>query len=720
MMAAPLPQNEEARIAALHDYHILDTPAEDAYDDIVRLAAFICGTPIAAVSLIDEHRQWFKAIIGLEAQETPRDVAFCAHTILQPGLMVVPNAAEDARFAGNPLVTGDPNIRFYAGMPLVTEEGCALGSLCVIDRTARYLTPEQEAALRTLARQVTDSLELRRQAALQARLMAEREQAVAAQRQSNHALQRSNQALQESAARLVEAQRIAHVGSWELDLATGARAWSEELYRICGLDPAQGPPSEAVHRACYHPDDLPRHDRAMADLLATGCPAEMDARAVLPTGEIRWCHLTARLILDAEGNAVRAVGTAADITERVEREQQVRETNLLLEVQKTQLQAANVELAALATTDPLTGLLNYRAFQARLTEEAARTGRDGRTAAVALLDLNDFRFFNDVYGHAVGDAVLRMVAARLTRVCGAGEAVGHFGGDEFTVLLPDVPSAMTPAQVEARLRTGLSGMSYQPVGEAAAIPITLSVGAALLPSEDAGHDTGRGQALRLAEERLRRAKTGGDVETEADRMRAHAGRSLDGFSMLDALVTAVDNKDRYTRRHSEDVMTYSLMIAQEMGMDQATQNTVAVAALLHDVGKIGVPDALLRKPGRLTDAEMEAVKQHPQMGAIMVNAVPGLEATLDAVRHHHERWDGGGYPFGLWGEETPLMARLMAVADAFSAMTTDRPYRKGMDREKAQAILAEGAGTQWDPHCVQAFLTAQQRITHCSRFKAAA
>ena len=167
--------------------------------------------------------------------------------------------------------------------------------------------------------------------------------------------------------------------------------------------------------------------------------------------------------------------------------------------------------------------------------------------------------------------------------------------------------------------------------------------------------------------------------------------------MLNALVTAVDTKDRYTRRHSEDVMSYSYQIACELGLDGRTQHHVMLAALLHDVGKIGVPDRVLRKPGRLTGEEYESIKQHPMMGAIIVGAVPGFEATLDGIRHHHERWDGDGYPFGLRGEEIPLIARLMAVADAYSAMTTDRPYRKGMAEDVADALLLAGAGTQWDP-----------------------
>jgi len=147
------------------------------------------------------------------------------------------------------------------------------------------------------------------------------------------------------------------------------------------------------------------------------------------------------------------------------------------------------------------------------------------------------------------------------------------------------------------------------------------------------------------------------------------------------------------------------LTAGALGLDEATRRTVGVAALLHDVGKIGVPDQVLRKPGRLSDADFGAIRQHPLMGAIIVGAVPGLEDTLDAVRHHHERWDGGGYPGGLRGEETPLLARLMAVADAYSAMTTDRPYRKGMGAPKARRILEAGAGTQWDPACIAAFLS---------------
>ena len=161
MKIAPLPANEQERLSALLKYDILDTEPEAAFDSMVHLASYICQTPIAAISLVDEDRQWFKAIVGLDARETSRSVAFCAHTILQDETMIVPDAKLDERFCDNPLVAASPDIRFYAGVPLVTSQGYHLGTLCVIDRVPRELSSEQLDAIRVLADNVIAHLDLR-------------------------------------------------------------------------------------------------------------------------------------------------------------------------------------------------------------------------------------------------------------------------------------------------------------------------------------------------------------------------------------------------------------------------------------------------------------------------------------------------------------------------------------------------------------------------------
>ena len=370
----------------------------------------------------------------------------------------------------------------------------------------------------------------------------------------------------------------------------------------------------------------------------------------------------------------------------------------------------NGRLEALATTDPLTGLCNHRTFHLRLLEEAARAERDNQVFVVAMLDLDNFKFFNDAYGHAAGDDVLRRVTRALLENTLPEDTVGRFGGDEFALILPlntvgVLHQGMSSRGVQESLEASLAALFFLPPGGSSEIPLTISLGVAVFPGEAASPL----EALELADRRLMHVKTGGGSDNPADQLYQDLSLSLSGFPMLNALVTAVDNKDRYTRRHSEDVLAYCLQIADSLQLNAETRRTLQVAALLHDVGKIGVPDRVLRKPGALTDEEYRSVQQHPAMGAAIVGAVPGFEDTLDTIRHHHERWDGGGYPDRLSGGETPFLARLVAVADAFSAMTTDRPYRKGMEREKALRFLKEGAGTQWDPECVGALLRCYSR-----------
>ena len=407
-----------------------------------------------------------------------------------------------------------------------------------------------------------------------------------------------------------------------------------------------------------------------------------------------WIAEHARAVRSSSGDLLYYEGTVQDITHRKE-----------LEAEREQMLAEALERA---DHDPLTGLMNHRAFQRRHTEEAARADRDGMPLAVAIFDVDNFKYFNDVHGHLTGDEVLRQIAGTLQSHCRSYDLLSRFGSDEFALLMPR--TALDDAESLAdRLLRAVEETSYRPAGSSRAIPLSLTLGLAHYPQGLLGQHS----ALETANARLAHAKSGGGADAEIESLRTLLTGSVEGFSMLDALVVAVDNKDRYTRRHSEDVMRYALQIARQMEMSPQFQQTIQIAALLHDVGKIGIPDHILRKPDSLTDIEYEAVQQHPLMGAIIVGAVPGFEETIAAIRHHHERWDGRGYPDRLAGYESPLPARIMAVADAYSAMTMDRPYRKGRLPQEALAVLEDGAGSQWDPACVAAFLRARFRPSQC-------
>ena len=376
------------------------------------------------------------------------------------------------------------------------------------------------------------------------------------------------------------------------------------------------------------------------------------------------------------------------------------------------------DLDAQAARDPLTGLPNHRVFHERLASEVARAIRHGRALSIALVDLDHFKLINDANGHQAGDQVLVEVASRLRELARTEDIVGRVGGEEFAFILPET-DAMTAYGVAERARSAIAAAPFGDAGY-----LTASVGVC-----DITHTTSAAELFRLADGALYWAKAHGrDVtylyspevvhELSAEE-RAERLERAQALAALRALARAVDAKDRSTREHSTRVAALSHALAQQLGWSRDDARDLRRAGLLHDVGKIGVPDAILLKPGALTDAEMDRVRGHSTLGAEIVGELLPPEQVA-WVRHHHERWDGGGYPAGLAGEAIPEGARVIAVADAWDVMRSDRPYRAALDPETAIDQMRTLAGIQFCPRCVTALfevLAAQTAAEAAARLE---
>jgi diguanylate cyclase (GGDEF)-like protein/putative nucleotidyltransferase with HDIG domain len=345
-------------------------------------------------------------------------------------------------------------------------------------------------------------------------------------------------------------------------------------------------------------------------------------------------------------------------------------------------------LGEIAISDPLTGLRNHRAFQEDLARELQRVSRSGDPLSLVLLDLDGLKAINDRLGHQAGDERLQAVAQAIRDSQRASDLAYRVGGDEFAVILAGA-RALGALEFAQRLR--------------AAVPVTAGIA-------EATELRGRDEVIREADLALIGAKRlhqhaaiyGPDLDVEA------AEHEHDERPLASALALAVDAKDSYTRSHCQTVSQLCAVIAAELGLDAERLARVRLAGLLHDVGKIGVPDAILNKPAALTDAEYDQMKRHSLLGGEIVEAAD-MPVEARWVRHHHERYDGGGYPDGLAGEDIPLESRIILVADAFEAMTSDRPYRKAPGQQFAISELERHAGAQFDPRVVDALCRALDR-----------
>jgi diguanylate cyclase (GGDEF)-like protein len=363
---------------------------------------------------------------------------------------------------------------------------------------------------------------------------------------------------------------------------------------------------------------------------------------------------------------------------------------------------AEVErLASAALTDPLTGLHNHRAFHEDLARDIQRRTPDADRLALVMIDLDNLKTLNDTRGHQAGDERLQTLARALSDSFRGEDRAYRVGGDEFAVILRN-SRPWDALEATQRLQTALAFDG---------VKVTAGI-ADGSPPKGADGLIREADLAMIAGKRRRQAVTLYSPELQPRNVTSDAAHDPEYISALStALALAVDAKDAYTRSHCQTVSELCALIATELELTPEQIGQMRLAGLLHDVGKIGIPDAILTKPAALTDAEYEQMKRHSVLGEEIV-AAAGLSTEARWVRHHHERYDGTGYPDKLTGEQIPLQSRIIHTADAFEAMTSDRPYRKAPGREFAIAELIRHSGTQFDPRIVEAFSRAIESSPH--------
>ncbi|MDR3586480.1 MAG: transporter substrate-binding domain-containing protein [Desulfosporosinus sp.] len=464
-----------------------------------------------------------------------------------------------------------------------------------------------------------------------------------------------NAVLEQQNTLLNESQKVARLGSYLKSLKTREWQCSPELLEILGID-ATYPRTQRGWLEIVHPKWRSKLFNYFSQVTRSQDRFDFEYKIIrIHDREERWVHELGKVEFDHRDNAVRLIGTIQDVTER---------------------KRAEEKIIHLSFHDQLTGLYNRRFFEEELKRiDVVRN----YPLTLVMADVNGLKLINDSFGHAIGDKLLKSVAEVLRKGCRADDIIARLGGDEFSILLPNTEAAETEQILER-----INALAVQE--KVGSIELSISFGYAIKRSETEDiHDL-----LKKAEDYMYKRKL-------------FEGPSMRGKT-IQTIIKTLHEKNKREEQHSYRVSALCQSMGEALGLLEGEVQELKSVGLLHDIGKIAIDEEILNKPGKLTNDEWEEIKRHPEIGYRILSTVNGMAEMAEYVLAHHERWDGLGYPKGIKGEELPLQPRIIAIADAYDAMTSARSYRDALPDEVAIAELQKNAGVQFDPELVKVFI----------------